>query len=104
MTQPDFGNGIEVGRFRLKPGVGEATMRSAYEAMVAVHLKVQPGWRRQLLVKLDDVTFLDLAYADDRAASERICAAWRGFAGCDAFLALIEPLDMSFGTILCDVR
>lgn len=93
------GNGIEIGRFRLKPGVTEEDMRRAHAAMLASHLSAQPGWRRQHLVKLDDGIFLDLAFAQTRAQAESICAGWHGQPDCEAFLALIEPEDMRFGTV-----
>ncbi|KMO37270.1 hypothetical protein VQ03_19465 [Methylobacterium tarhaniae] len=93
------GAGVEVGRFRLKPGVREAEMRAAYAAMLA-GLAALPGWRRQHLVRLADGLFLDLAFAEDQERSEAICAAWAGNPACDRFLALIEPESMEFGTIL----
>lgn len=94
------GSGIELGRFRLKPGVEEAAMRAAYAAMVSRHLGRQPGWRRQHLVMLQDGTFIDLAFASDRDRAEAICAAWIGNAECDRFLSMIEPVGMEFGTIV----
>ncbi len=94
------GNGLEIGRFRLKPGVTEADMRKVYEAMAERHLAAQTGWRRQHLIKLDDGVFLDLAFADARVRAQTICASWSGQADCDAFLALIEPESMEFGTVL----
>lgn len=94
------GSGLEIGRFRLKPGVGEQEMRAAYDAMLAGHLASQPGWRRQHLVRLKDGTFVDLAFAEDEARSEAICATWVGTPECDRFLALIEPESMEFGTLI----
>ncbi|PSJ51726.1 hypothetical protein [Pseudaminobacter soli (ex Li et al. 2025)] len=93
-------NGVEIGRFRLKPGVSEADMRRAHAAMVERHLAAQAGWRRQHLIKLDDGVFLDLAFADARDHAETICASWSGQADCDAFLALIDPESMEFGAVL----
>lgn len=93
-------NGVEIGRFRLKPGVSEADMRRAHATMVERHLAMQTGWRRQHLIKLDDGVFLDLAFADARVRAETICASWSGQAECDAFLALIEPESMEFGAVL----
>ena len=93
-------SGVEIGRFRLKPGVNEADMRNAHATMVERHLAAQTGWRRQHLIKLDDGVFLDLAFADTRIGAETICASWSGQADCDAFLALIEPESMEFGAVL----
>jgi hypothetical protein len=44
--------------------------------------------------------FADLAFADSRSRAEGICAGWLGQADCDAFLALIEPVSVEFGTVL----
>ena len=93
-------SGVEIGRFRLKPGVSEAEMRVAHAKMVEQHLAHQAGWRRQHLLRLDDGVFVDLAFADSRGRAEAICAGWLGQADCDAFLALIEPVSMEFGTVL----
>jgi hypothetical protein len=94
------GNGIELGRFRLKAGVDEQAMRDAYTAMVSNHLSHQSGWLAQHLVKLADGTFVDLAFADNQTTATEICASWQGNADCDAFLSLIDPVSMEFGTIV----
>ncbi|MBZ6382389.1 hypothetical protein [Sphingomonas sanguinis] len=94
------GAGLEIGRFRLRPGVEELNMRAAYNEMLASHLALQPGWRHQHLVRLKDGTFVDLAFAQDQARSEAISATWVGTPECDRFLALIEPESMEFGTLI----
>jgi len=90
--------GVELGHFRLKPGVSETAMREAYENMVERHLSRQSGWLRQQLLTLDGGRFVDLAFARTRERAEAICASWQGQADCEAFLALIEPESMAFGT------
>lgn len=94
------GNGVELGRFRLKAGADEQAMRNAYAAMVNRHLSSQPGWHTQHLVKLADGTFVDLAFADNQTMATEICASWQGNSDCDAFLSLIDPVSMEFGTII----
>lgn len=94
------GTGVEVGRFRLKAGVGEKDMRAAHAAMVARHLVRQPGWRGQHLLKFGDGMFVDLAFADSRERAVEICAGWQGNADCDAFLSMIEPESMEFGSVV----
>ncbi|MEN2746773.1 hypothetical protein [Sphingomonas sp. T9W2] len=94
------GSGIGLGRFRLKSGVKESSMRAAYAAMIVRHLKHQPGWRRQHLVKLQDGTFIDLAFARDQDHAEAICAVWIGNVDCEHSLSMIEPVSMEFGTII----
>lgn len=93
------GTGIEIGRFRLKPGVEESDMRNVYRQMVESHLALQPGWKSQHLVNLGDGVFVDLAFADNQASAKAICASWQGQAVCDAFLSLIEPISMEFGSL-----
>jgi len=100
-AHPTFsGDGIELGRFRLKPGVSEEKMRGAYQAMVDFHLAKQPGWRRQHLVRLADGAYMDVAFAESCERAEAICATWHDNDLCQAFLALIEPEYMRFGTLL----
>ncbi len=94
------GEGIELGYFRLKSGIHEETVRNAHRAMIARYLSHQPGWRRQQLVKLDNGVFVDIAFADGRSEAETLCASWLGQHDCEAFLALIEPESMTFGTVL----
>ncbi|NTX78753.1 hypothetical protein FCL49_02705 [Serratia proteamaculans] len=93
------GCGIEIGRFRLKPGVDESEMRSAYNLMVGTHLSLQQGWKSQHLVSLGNGVFVDLAFADDQQHAEAICASWQGQTACEAFLDLIEPVSMEFGSL-----
>lgn len=93
-------SGIEVGRFHLKNGVDEDAMRTAYATMVAAHLSLQSGWCSQHLVKLSDGTFLDIAYAISEDHAKAICASWQDQPVCDAFLTLIDPVSMEFGTVL----
>jgi hypothetical protein len=100
-AHPTFsGDGIELGRFRLKPGVSEAEMRGAHRAMVDFHLAKQPGWRRQHVVRLTDGVYMDVAFAENCERTEAICASWHGNELCQDFLDLIEPEDMRFGTLL----
>ncbi|WP_306030987.1 hypothetical protein [Stappia sp. MMSF_3263] len=92
--------GMEIGRFHLKPGVSEDAMRKAHERMVARHLCRLPGWRGQRLVRLQDGSFLDLAFADSQESAIRICDSWQGDPDCAAFLALIEPAGIEFGQLI----
>lgn len=94
------GCGVELGRFRLKPGINERIMHAAYDAMISRHLVNQSGWRRQHLVKLQDGSFVDLAFASSETDAERICASWVKNEDCDRFLSMIEPLGMEFGSIV----
>lgn len=91
--------GIEIGRFRLKQGIQESDMRQAYNQMVERHLSLQPGWKSQHLVSLDNGVFIDLAFADSQPCAEAICASWQGQAVCNAFLEMIEPESIEFGSL-----
>lgn len=94
------GEGVEIGRFRLRKGIDEDTMRRAHAAMIAGHLSHQRGWRGQRLIRLQDGSFIDLAFADTQTTAETICNSWAGQPDCDAFLALIEPESMEFGSVI----
>ena len=91
--------GIEIGRFRLKPGADRGAMVAAYRAMVANHLALQAGWRDQHLVELEDGAFVDLAFSETPARAKQICELWQGNADCDAFLAMVECSSMEFGRV-----
>jgi len=93
------GDGFELGRFRLRSDVTEEALRAAHARMIESHLSRQPGWRGQRLLRLQDGTWLDLAFAASVEAAERICASWAGNSDCAAFLALIEPISMEFGAV-----
>lgn len=93
------GYGVEIGRFRLRQGVQESEMRKVYSRMVDGHLALQPGWRSQHLVSLDNGVFVDLAFADSQLCAEAICASWQGQAVCNDFLDVIEPESMEFGSL-----
>lgn len=93
------GNGVELGRFRLRAGVTDTALRVAHARMVKNHLSHQPGWCGQRLVRLHDDIWLDIAFAATGDAAQAICASWAGSKDCDAFLAMIEPISMEFGSI-----
>lgn len=101
---PATESGVEIGRFRLRQGLGEDTMRAAYRVMVDTHLARQPGWRGQYLVKLQGSVFVDLAFADTPERAVEICASWHGAPACAAFLAMVEPETMEFGAVLHEAR
>lgn len=94
------GNGVELGRFRLKTGVDEQAMRAAHAKMVRDHLASQPGWAAQYLIGLQDGSFMDFAVAVDEPHAIAICDTWYGSADCKAFLDCVEPESMVFGTVL----
>lgn len=93
------GYGIEIGRFRLKPGIHESEMRKVYSQMVESYLAFQPGWKSQHLVSLGNGIFVDLVFAETQLSAKAICASWQGQAVCDAFLEIIEPESMEFGSL-----
>lgn len=93
------GDGVELGRFRLREGVSEAALAEAHGRMVTRHLARQPGWRGQRLLRLGDGEWLDLAFADSAQAARAICASWTDSSDCAAFLAMIEPVSMTFGEV-----
>lgn len=98
-SAPLKGYGVEMGRFRLKEGVQESEMRKVYRRMVDGHLALQPGWKSQYLVSMNNGLFVDLAFAESQLCAEAICASWQGQAVCNDFLDMIEPESMEFGSL-----
>ncbi|MGO4855389.1 hypothetical protein [Phaeovulum sp. W22_SRMD_FR3] len=45
------GEGMELGRFRPRPGVTEEVLRAAHTRMIETHLSRQTGWRGQRLCR-----------------------------------------------------
>jgi hypothetical protein len=93
------GLGIEVSFFRLKPGVSEADARAAHRAAVDGHIAHQDGWLGEWMITYGGGLYGDLLLARDQPTAEAICRTWHGNASCEAFVALVEDVDMSFGTI-----
>ncbi|MDF7649999.1 hypothetical protein F3J38_21020 [Pantoea sp. Acro-805] len=93
------GNGVEIGRFHLREGVSEEALFSAWTRMTSEYLSGEQGWRGQRLLKLQDGSFIDLAFAVNPAYSQSLCDSWAGNPACAAFLDLIEPVSIEFGTI-----
>lgn len=93
------GDGVELGRFRLRQGVTEEALRAAHAQMIENHLTRQPGWRGQRLLRLQDGSWIDIAFAETETATKSICASWSGNSDCEAFLAMIEPVSMEFGSV-----
>ncbi|AYR21496.1 hypothetical protein [Alcaligenes faecalis] len=94
------GSGIEVGQFRLRQGFSEEALRAAHTKMVNKHLSLQPGWLGQRLVRLQDGSFMDIAFATTDTHAQNICRSWAGNADCNTFLDMIEPISMEFGTLI----
>lgn len=97
-VRPDMG--IEIGRFRLKQGVSEDQARAAHEKAISRFLSRQSGWHAEYMVRFEEGLYADILEAKSRERAQEICAMWIGQEDCEAFLALIEPLDMSFGSVL----
>ncbi len=98
LIQPN--DGIEMGRFRLREGVTEEAMRAAWAHMTSTYLSAQHGWRGQRLIRFEDGTFMDMAFAASPACAHSICDSWAGQAVCDAFLQLIDPESMEIGSVI----
>ncbi|MBB1200219.1 hypothetical protein EGM70_07930 [Enterobacteriaceae bacterium 89] len=93
------GCGIEMGRFRLRPGVEEGQMREVYQRMVTNCLANLPGWKKQHLVSLENGVYVDLVFAETQQSARAICDSWKEYAECDAFLKLIEAERIEFGSV-----
>lgn len=91
------GMGIEIGRFRLKPGIDEATARAAHREAVHGFISHQPGWVAQHMLRLADGTYVDFLVASSQARAKEICAMWHGQPACEAFVAMVDVVEMVFG-------
>jgi heme-degrading monooxygenase HmoA len=90
--------GMEVGFFRLRPGVSEAEARAAHAKAVDGYLSHQPGWVAQHFVAFDGGLYLDLLLAETRERAEAICGLWGDHPDCQRFVSLVQDVDMKFGS------
>lgn len=93
------GFGIEVSFFRLKPGVTEAQARAAHRAAIDGHIARQAGWLGEWMISFGDGLHGELLIARDQPTTEAIRRTWNGNPLSEAFAALVEAVDMRFGTV-----
>ncbi len=81
---------IELVLFRVKPGVGEETLRSAV-ATSTTYLRRQEGFvRRELAVAGDTGQWADIVHWTDLAAAQRAAAAFGEAQEARDFIALLD--------------
>lgn len=94
------GQGIEIGRFRLKPGFSEADARAAHRHAIDTFMSRQAGWLAEYMVRFADGTYADVLIAESQARAEAICAMWHGQPACEAFVAMVDVSDLAFGAMM----
>lgn len=87
---PHFG-GLEFARFRLRPGVSEATLRQAAQAVEEHLLRHQPGFVGHALLRSDDDSYVDLVLADSHERTVALCELWPDDPHGAHFLSLLAP-------------
>jgi hypothetical protein len=75
-TYPISFNGLEFGTFRLKAGVSEADMLAAAKQMEDDFLYKEEGFLGHAILKGNDGSYVDLAFATSQAKAEEICGKW----------------------------
>lgn len=86
--------GMEFSTFRLQPGVSQAQLRGAVDAMVAGLYDGEPGFLGHALLLGADGVYVDVVFADTADRARALCAKWGTgpFAeACLPYLQAIEP-------------
>lgn len=68
--------GLEFGTFQLKEGACEAAMLVASKTMEDEFLCKEEGFLGHAILKGNDGTYVDLAFATSQANAEAICGKW----------------------------
>jgi hypothetical protein len=94
--------GLEFGTFRMKAGMSESDMLAAVKTMEAEFLEKEEGFLGHAILKGNDGTYVDLAFATFQAKAEEICGKWLQNPRALAFLSFIDSTttNMSFWTRL----
>ncbi|MDR0780651.1 MAG: hypothetical protein LBF16_08150 [Pseudomonadales bacterium] len=97
-SHPITFKGLEFGTFRMKAGLSESDMRAAAKTMEVEFLNKEEGFLGHAILKGNDGTYADLAFATSKAKAEEICGKWMQNQYALAFLAFIDPVstNMSF--------
>lgn len=89
--------GIEFGTFRLKEGKSEAEMLAAAKKMEEEFLYKEEGFLGHAILKGNDGTYADLAFATSQAKAEEICGKWTQNPFALAFLEFIDHTSTNIG-------
>jgi hypothetical protein len=100
MNKPTFPitfKGLEFGTFRLKAGASEADMLTAAKNMEDEFLNKEEGFLGHAILKGNDGTYVDMAFAISQAKAEEICGKWMQDPHALAFLEFIDHTSTNIG-------
>ncbi len=100
MSKPSFPitfKGLEFGTFRLKGGAEEADMLAAAKTMEDEFLYKEEGFLGHAILKGNDGTYVDLAFATSQAKAEELCGKWMQNPYALKFLELIDDTSTNIG-------
>lgn len=89
--------GLEFGTFRLKAGAAEKDMLAAARAMEDEFLNQEEGFLGHAILKGNDGTYVDLAFATSQAKAEELCGKWMQNPHALKFLEFIDPASTNIG-------
>jgi hypothetical protein len=93
MSTPPFPiafKGLEFGTFRLADGATEADMLAAAKTMEDEFLNLEEGFLGHAILRGNDGTYVDLAFATSQDKAEEICGKWMQNPHALRFLALVD--------------
>lgn len=100
MSNPSFPitfKGLEFGTFRLKGGAAEADMLAAAKTMEDEFLNEEEGFLGHAILKGNDGTYVDLAFATSQAKAEELCGKWMQNPHALKFLGFIDDTSTNIG-------
>ncbi len=83
--------GLEFGTFRLKTDCSEADMLAAAKEMEEHFLNKQEGFLGHAILKGNEGTYVDLAFATSQKRAEEICNLWMQNPYALKFLEFLDP-------------
>lgn len=98
MTNINSFTGMEFGTFKLKEGASEKKMLEAAKNMEQEFLSKEPGFLGHAVLKGQNDTYVDLAFATTQEQAEAICGKWMENAFALKYLEFIdaESVDLKF--------
>ena len=91
-------SGVEIGFFKLKPGITEKDMLLAAESADKNFLCKEPGFLGHSVLKGEDGLYVDLSFATSKEQAQEICGKWMDNEFTLKYIEHIDPesVDMSF--------
>lgn len=100
MSKPSYPitfKGLEFGTFRLKAGTVEKDMLAAAKEMEDEFLNKEEGFLGHAILKGNDGTYVDIAFATSQAKAEELCGKWMQNPHALKFLEFIDHASTNMG-------